>query len=568
MIRINSRCIMRNSKLLGMLLLSFINAAASYGQVTISNPALRDSGFGPDVTDSRTAGYQVAYVSVDVRNQFSYAVSVTWSVTIDGTTVATATQTANANTFNTFIKAASPAPILTAGAHTITAISGAANVPRNFTVAAGGTPEMDVQGNSVSIVDGDGTPSLTDHTDFGSALVAGGTVVRTYTIRNTGTATLNLTGSPRVAVSGTHAADFTVTTQPAATVAAGGTSTFQVTFDPSAVGTRTAALSIANDDADENPYNYSIQGNGTAPEMDVRGNAVSIVDGDNTPSLTDHTDFGAALVAGGTVVRTYTITNSGTATLNLSGSPRVTVSGTHAADFTVTTQPAATVAAGGTSTFQVTFDPSAVGTRTAALSIANDDADENPYNYSIQGTGTVANVAPTNILLSSTNVAENLPVGTKVGHFTTQDPDAGNTFTYSLVAGTGSGDNGAFSISGSNLLVTVSLDYEQKNTYSIRVQSADQGGLVTQKVFVINVIDEADETAYLTSIETSNEHPVLQWKSAANHTYEIKYSTNLPAGWEGWSTLANGIQATPPVNIYTDMVPGVIKKYYHIRDAW
>ena len=362
--------------------------SAAYGQVTLSNPALRDSPFGSDVTDSRTAGYEVQYVSVDVRNQFSYAVDVTWSVTIDGTTVASATQTVNGNSIATFIKGASPKPVLTAGLHNITGISGSVSVPRSFTVAPEGSPEMDVQGNSVSIVDGDSTPSLTDHTDYGSALVAGGTVVRTYTIRNTGTATLNLTGSPRVAVSGTHAADFTVTTQPAASIAAGGTTTFQVTFDPSAVGTRTAALSIANDDADENPYNYSIQGTGTAPEMDVQGNSVSIVDGDSTPSLTDHTDYGSALVAGGTVVRTYTIRNTGTATLNLTGSPRVAVSGTHAADFTVTTQPAASIAAGGTTTFQVTFDPSAVGTRTAALSIANDDADENPYNYSIQGTGT------------------------------------------------------------------------------------------------------------------------------------------------------------------------------------
>ena len=389
MTHMKSRWMMgKYAKRAGAWLVFLLCAAGAYGQVTISNPCLRDSPFGGDVTDSRTAGYKVAYVSVDVRNQYSYAVSVTWSVTIDGTTVATATQTANANTFNTFSKAASPAPILTAGAHTITAISGSANVPRSFTVAAAGSPEMDVQGNSTSIVDGDSTPSLTDHTDFGDALVAGGTVVRTYTIRNTGTATLNLSGSPRVAVSGTHAADFTVTTQPAATVAAGGTTTFQVTFDPSAIGTRTAALSVANDDADENPYNYSIQGNGTAPEMDVQGNSTSIVDGDSTPSLTDHTDFGDALVAGGTVVRTYTIRNTGTATLNLSGSPRVAVSGTHAADFTVTTQPAATVAAGGTTTFQVTFDPSAIGTRTAALSVANDDADENPYNYSIQGNGT------------------------------------------------------------------------------------------------------------------------------------------------------------------------------------
>jgi hypothetical protein len=128
---------------------------------------------------------------------------------------------------------------------------------------------------------------------------------------------------------------------------------------------------------------------GTGPGMDVEGNSVSIADGDCTPSLADHTDFGSALVAGGTVVRTYMIANSGTATLNLTGNPRVTISGTHTADFTVTTQPAASVAPGTTTTFQVTFNPSEAGTRTAAVSIANDDADENPYNYLIQGAGTL-----------------------------------------------------------------------------------------------------------------------------------------------------------------------------------
>jgi hypothetical protein len=65
----------------------------------------------------------------------------------------------------------------------------------------------------------------------------------------------------------------------------------------------------------------------------------------------------------------------------------VQIGGANAADFTVTTLPAASVAAAGSTTFQVTFDPSATGTRTATITIANDDADENPYNFSIQGTG-------------------------------------------------------------------------------------------------------------------------------------------------------------------------------------
>ncbi len=125
-------------------------------------------------------------------------------------------------------------------------------------------PEINITGNAVSIADGDATPTTADHTDFGSTAVAGGTVVRTFTIQNTGSLGLSLTGSsPYVAISGADAADFSVTATPSSSIAAAGSTTFNVTFDPSATGTRTATLTIANDDSDENPYNFDIQGTGT-----------------------------------------------------------------------------------------------------------------------------------------------------------------------------------------------------------------------------------------------------------------------------------------------------------------
>ena len=253
-------------------------------------------------------------------------------------------------------------------------------------------PEIDIQGNSVSIADGDATPSTTDHTDFGSVLAGSGTVTRTFTIRNTGAAALTLNGSPSVQISGAAAADFTVTVTPSTSVASGGSTTFQVQFDPSAGGLRSATISIPNNDSNENPYDFAIQGTGLAPEMDVKGNSVSIMDGDGTPSTSDYTDFGNADVLLGSVVRTFTIENTGGADLTLSGSPIVEISGTHAGDFTITQQPASTTvtSSGGSVTFQVTFNPSASGLRSAEISIANTDLDENPYNFSIQGTGTAA----------------------------------------------------------------------------------------------------------------------------------------------------------------------------------
>lgn len=127
-------------------------------------------------------------------------------------------------------------------------------------------PEINIKGNSVDIVKGDISPSVTDDTDFGSADITTGTIIKTFTIQNTGTSNLSLTGvSPFVVISGTNAADFSITTIPSTPIAAAGSTTFQVTFNPSATGARTATLTIANDDTNEASYDFAIQGTGTTP---------------------------------------------------------------------------------------------------------------------------------------------------------------------------------------------------------------------------------------------------------------------------------------------------------------
>ena len=99
-----------------------------------------------------------------------------------------------------------------------------------------------------------------------------------------------------------------------------------------------------------------------------------------------------------------------------------------------------------------------------------------------------SNHAPTDIGLSSTSIAENQPTGTAVGTLSTSDPDAGNTFAYTLVGGTGSTDNASFTISGGTLQSAAVFDYAAKSSYSIRVRTTDQGGLWFEKVFTISII--------------------------------------------------------------------------------
>ena len=253
-------------------------------------------------------------------------------------------------------------------------------------------PEMNVVGNATSIIDGDITPDVADDTEFGNMDVIAGTVVRTFTIENSGTAALNLTdASPYVVIGGAHAADFTITTIPANTIAAGGNTTFQITFDPSAVGLRSATISIANDDSDENPYNFNIQGTGTTviPEIDITGMGVTIVDGDTTPDVADDTDFGDNIVGFATTTHTFTITNTGGGSLNLTSPfPHVVITGANAADFTLTANPTTPIAGLASTTFNITFNPSALGIRTATITITNNDTSETIYNFDIQGNGT------------------------------------------------------------------------------------------------------------------------------------------------------------------------------------
>ena len=126
------------------------------------------------------------------------------------------------------------------------------------------------------------------------------------------------------------------------------------------------------------------------PEMEVLGNGQEIVAGDTTPSAIDHTDFGNVNL-GSTLTRTFTIANTGGAALNLTGSTKVLIIGS--GDFTVA-QPSSPVPAGGTTTFQIKFTPSGLGLATATVRIANDDSNENPYDFKIQGVGTTVSAQP------------------------------------------------------------------------------------------------------------------------------------------------------------------------------
>ncbi|MEZ4884958.1 MAG: choice-of-anchor D domain-containing protein [Chitinophagales bacterium] len=149
----------------------------------------------------------------------------------------------------------------------------------------------------------------------------------------------------------------------------------------------------------------------TAPEIALSANSNNIADGSNlaAATTTNGTDFANVCVEGGTATITYTITNSGDADLTLDGTAPnyVTLSGGNAGDFSVTTQPSSGTVphtTSNTTTFEITFNPTATGERSTTVSIANNDSNENPFDFVIKGTG----VQPTVTVAATTaSIAEN-----------------------------------------------------------------------------------------------------------------------------------------------------------------
>jgi subtilisin family serine protease len=128
------------------------------------------------------------------------------------------------------------------------------------------------QGNiTLNLVSGTTTPEIVVEQPAGSNLVDGSATVnfgftlttrnsaRVFTVRNTGQASLTGLG---LAIAGPDAAAFTVTASPAAPVAPGGSTTFTVTFAPTSGGAKSASLQLFSNDADENPFDISLLGNG------------------------------------------------------------------------------------------------------------------------------------------------------------------------------------------------------------------------------------------------------------------------------------------------------------------
>ena len=190
---------------------------------------------------------------------------------------------------------------------------------------------------------------------------------KVLTVRNSGTATLTL-GAISVPP------HFSVIEGLRSTLEPGESDTFTVAMETSVAGTFTGAISLASNDADENPYNFSIRGTCATPPTKAPEIAVDGITSGQAAVI----DFGGADVNGTRPTKIFTVRNTGTATLTLGA---VTLPDR----FILVEGQSTSLVAGSTDTFTVALDTSKVGTFSGTVSFLTNDSDESPFRFGIQG---------------------------------------------------------------------------------------------------------------------------------------------------------------------------------------
>jgi hypothetical protein len=257
----------------------------------------------------------------------------------------------------------------------------ACTVPITFTPTGSGlrtgtltVTDSDVSSPQIVSLSGMGT-----YETFSQSTVNFGTVLQGQSSKKTSVSLTNHATLPLTITSITMSGDYTQTNTCGAVVAAGGTCNINVTFTPSATGTRYGEITIADSDG-ASPQVVHLTGIGTQ---------ISV----SAPTLT----FASQAVGSISAPQSVTVTNMGPAALSLSA---VTLTGDPASgkegissypgvptiNYALTNGCGSTLIVGASCTVTVTFTPTLTGIINARIQVFNSEADS-PQVINLTGTG-------------------------------------------------------------------------------------------------------------------------------------------------------------------------------------
>jgi len=263
--------------------------------------------------------------------------------------------------------------------------------------------------------------------DFGSVYANYESDPKVITISNTGNADL-IIGSIS-----TDVPDFLIQKDNCSgkAIAAGSSCTVEMVFMPSSTGDKSAKLTIPS--------------NVPAVNVELSGTGVN----EPTPDIAvspDSLNFTDTMEGDESEIRTVTVTNTGTAGLNITG-----ISITDSSEFSQTNDcgtPPVTLSPGDSCTVDVTFMPSSAGDKSANLGITSNDPDEPTINVTLNGTAIASN--------PEISVAESIDFGAvTIGE------------TSSVSVSIGNNGNADLNITGISISGTDGAEFSQTNDCAI-----------------------------------------------------------------------------------------------------
>ncbi len=194
--------------------------------------------------------------------------------------------------------------------------------------------------------------------------------------------------------------------------------------------------------------------------------------------------FPTRLIGTTSVQKNSTLTNTGTATMNISS---IGLSGANPGDFTESTTCGTSLAVGASCTISATFKPTVRGARTAMVLIADNAPPPSPQVLSLAGTGTVVKLVPTSLAFG------NQTVGTTSASKKVNMTNVGaSSITLSAISLTGT-DPGDFSethtcgatlAAGASCEISVTFHPSATGARTASVSISDNGGGSPQNVLL------------------------------------------------------------------------------------
>jgi hypothetical protein len=259
----------------------------------------------------------------------------------------------------------------------------------NFMVSLSGTVQQGSGGGTIELFDGS-TQLTNGSNDSFPSVTVGSSDSKSFNVQNVGSSTLTVS-------SVNLPSSYTLNGSLPLNVSPNQSASFTVSLNTSTAGTFNGQMLVSSSDSTHSPLAVNISGTVTAPPAP----SMSLSDGSTSIANGGSDSFGS-VIQGTTASKTFTVSNTGTASLTVS-------SISLPSDYTLQTSLPLTVAAGGSTTFIVNLGTSSTGTFAGQMTMATNDQHNQSYNVSLSAT---VNVQPPVIeVFDGQNVVPNNPNG-------------------------------------------------------------------------------------------------------------------------------------------------------------